>query len=176
MYISKFGVATKAEIQRSIPSAPDALVAFLEKYNGGETPKTRFSIGGISSDIVAFYGVGNVKYSCRDFKPIDDEFWPIAFDSFGNQVVISLKNGGIGFMDHETGTRPRMIASDFKTFIDRVQSDEIDPKHMKSLEERERDLIQRGKGANISDELRALWQKEIDKYSKLKREREEVKI
>lgn len=177
MLISKFGAVDKKEIRQSIPEVPDGLMSFLEKYNGGETPETRFSIGGVSSDIVGFYGVGNVKYSfgnVRRIKTTDDEFLPIAFDSFGNQIVISLSNGSIGFTDHEKDTRPHIIAQDFQTFIAHVRSDAIDPKHMRSIEDREHDLVQRGKGHNISDALRSLWQKEIDKYSNLHQEHVEL--
>ena len=67
-------------------------------------PKRLFPWGGISSDIVAFYGVGDVKYSYSDIESIeyeDSTFLPIAFDSFGNQIVISLHDGSISFVDHE---------------------------------------------------------------------------
>ena len=174
MLISKFGAVAEKGLQQHSPKVPDkALMSFLEKYNGGETPETRFSVGDVSSDIVAFYGVGNVKYSydrVQSIKTIDDEFLPIAFDSFGNQIVVSLSSGSIGFVDHEKADTPRIIAQDFKTFIAHVRSDKINPKHIRSIEDRERDLIQRGKGNNISDALRSLWQKEIDKYSNLNQE------
>ncbi len=37
---------------------PDPYRRFLLKYNGGETPNTDFSIGGVSSDLRALYGLG----------------------------------------------------------------------------------------------------------------------
>ena len=36
---------------------PPKLQLFLKKYNGGETPETSFACNGISSDILAFYGL-----------------------------------------------------------------------------------------------------------------------
>ncbi len=173
MLISKFGTAKREDILAVSPAVPEELISFLEKYNGGETPETSFSIGGESSDIVAFYGVGDVKYSYANVKPIKcpgQTFLPIAFDSFGNQIVISLENGQIGFMDHEKGEIPTIIARSFSDFLKSVTSKPIDSKHLKPIEEREKELIARGKSANISDTLRTLWQDEIDRYSGFRQE------
>ena len=68
MLISKFSannVETKIkefETAKGI-KIPEQLKMFLLKYNGGETPETSFSCGEESSDVAAFYGMGNVKYS-----------------------------------------------------------------------------------------------------------------
>ena len=168
MLISKFGSAEKSEIISFNPGLPKELVRFLEKYNGGETPETRFSINGVSSDIVAFYGIGNVKYSYHDVDIIQiqsGKYLPIAFDSFGNQIVISLKAGNVFFYDHERSKLSKELAPNFSTFLSEVNSQEINPKHTKPISEREQDLINRGRGGIITDELRSMWQNEIDKYS-----------
>ena len=42
---------------------PEEYRRFLLKYNGGETPDTEFRINKVSSDVRAFYGLGNAdKY------------------------------------------------------------------------------------------------------------------
>ncbi len=177
MLISKFGTAKKEDIFAVCPKMPLEMVSFLEKYNGGETPETTFSIGKVKSDIVAFYGVGNVKYSYSGVQTIEfggQCFLPIAFDSFGNQIVISLDNGNICFADHEMRQTPIILAKSLRIFLNEVNSKPIDPKHLKSVEDREKDLVSRGKAANISDALRELWQKEIDKYASMHQETVEI--
>lgn len=177
MLISKFGTAKKEDIFEVCPKMPAEMVSFLEKYNGGETPETSFSIGEVKSDIVAFYGVGDVKYSYSGVQTIGFSgrcFLPIAFDSFGNQIVISLDNGNICFANHELKQPPIILAKSLKMFLNEVDSKPIDPKHLKSIEDREKELISRGKAANISDALRELWQKEIDKYVGIHQENVEI--
>lgn len=173
MLISKFGTATESAIHSCYPNMPDEMVKFLKKYNGGETPETHFDINGISTDIVGFYGIGSVKYSFSSVKEIyidGEEYLPIAFDSFGNSIAISMSNGSIVFIDHEQSSAIKKIADSLPEFISKVKSDPISPKHTKSVQERERDLISRGRGQIITDELRALWQNEIEKYSNIHQE------
>ena len=38
---------------------PEEYKRFLLKYNGGETPETKFRLNKVNSDITAFYGLGN---------------------------------------------------------------------------------------------------------------------
>ena len=75
MLISKFNtdvpnLSDMIESEYSI-SLPDEYKLFLNKYNGGYTPKTKFKIGRISSDIKGFYGVGNVKLSLSNLNVKD---------------------------------------------------------------------------------------------------------
>ena len=148
-------------------SFPDQLSAFLAAYNGGETPRTTFSCGGESSDVVAFYGLGDVKYSYSNVRPFEWEgkwYLPIAFDSFGNDIVISTLSGAVYFRDHET-SRITQLTDDLRAFIQACTSKGIDPDTFKSIQEREQDLIRRGRGHMLTDALRNMWQAEIDKYS-----------
>lgn len=93
------------------------------KYNGGYTPKTKFKVGKISTDIRGFYGVGNVKLSFDTIEIrewIDKSFLPIAIDSFGNYLLIGLENdinGKIFFCNHEAGNKVECIAEDLKEFL-----------------------------------------------------------
>ena len=69
---------------------------------------------------------------------------------------------------------PLRLADDFKSFLNKVESKSIDPKHLKSIEDREAELIRRGRGAIITDALRNLWRQEIEKYSAFHQEVVEV--
>lgn len=175
MLISKFGNNNPSLIAKFCKekNLPQDFENFLEKYNGGETPETTFSSGTIRSDIVGFYGVGNVKYSYNNIQEIQDDdisYLPIAFDSFGNQLAISMEDGDIVFWDHEKGEISGTIAKSFKEFLNCVNSNPISPKHLKSVEQRESEMIKRGKGANITEALRELWKNEITKYSSIHQE------
>ena len=173
MLISKFDHASDefiAEYEDTIENRlPSSYKTFLKKYNGGETPNTSFSTKDIGSDIKAFYGVGNVKYSLNLIKIISANganFLPVAFDSFGNDVLIGLSDGIICFRNHETNTVAK-IADDLKEFLDACTSKPISEKSIKSVEEREKDLIERGKGHVINEALRDMWRAEIKKYSSI---------
>lgn len=177
MLISKFmeeNIEKKLEIYEDIigSALPEQLCSFLKNYNGGETPNTKFASNGVSSDIKAFYGLGNVKYSYNNLTPIEyknTKYLPIAFDSFGNEILISLDEGEIFFRDHENDTVLK-LAKDLKEFIACCISEGINPASKKSIQEREQDLIQKGRGNIITDALREMWQAEIDKYSSITQE------
>ena len=176
MLISKFSTNNvdekikEFEIAREI-KIPKQLKQFLLKYNGGETPDTSFSCGGESSDIVAFYGLGDVKYSYNGVDIHDnnkDSLLPIACDSFGNDILIGLTSGEIYFRDHETNNFTK-LAQDLRTFIENCISEAITPSE--TIKEREKRLISEGRENIITDELRALWQAEIDKSRAIMQEK-----
>ena len=151
---------------------PPKLQLFLKKYNGGETPETSFACNGISSDIRAFYGLGDVKYPYKETNLLNanhSKYLPIATDSFGNEILIDVHSGAIYFLDHESAIITE-LSNDLETFIDSCQSKELNPSAKKSIQEREQDLIRKGRGHIISDELKAMWQAEIDKYANVARE------
>lgn len=148
---------------------------FLLKYNGGYTPKTKFKINGISADIEGFFGVGNVQlnYSqiSMDFMKnfIKEGLVPIAKDSFGNYIVMGIcgdLESKIFFWDHEL-SKKNLLTKDFFTFIHKCKSELMNEAAKKSIKEREDDLKAKGRGNIITDSLRAMWQKEIDKYEKI---------
>jgi len=146
---------------------PDELVKFLKKYNGGETPNTRFITHDFSSDIRFFRGLGNVKYSINDVECIQyngEKLLPIAGDTFGNVYFIQLSGvGKIFFGDHETNKKS-VVANSLKEFISNCESKPISEAARRSPSEREEILIKNGKGHNISEGLRNMWQIEYDKY------------
>ena len=149
---------------------------FLSKYNGGYTPKTKLKSGTISSDIRGFYGIGDVELSmdtmeCKRW--LDARLFLIACDSFGNYIAIGVGDGNHGkiyFCDHEKGYRAECIADNLKAFVKCCKSEEISDASRRSIEEREQALIERGRGDVITDDLRQMWQKEIDKYGNMVQE------
>lgn len=163
---------------------PEVYRKFLLKYNGGYTPKTNFKINKVSSDIRGFFGLGNANINYNLFKE-DESFKeyilkkivPIAMDSFGNYIVISVENDIIGeiyFMNHEMDGKLTLLTKDFTTFIRGCKSEFISEASKRSIREREEILLEKGKGHVITDSLRATWQAEIDKYSLMVQE--EVKF
>jgi len=156
---------------------PDTYKRFLKKYNGGLTINTKFNINGIKSDVKAFYGLGDVKYSLNKVDIIESDnvkYIPIACDSFGNMIMISAGDENVYFSDHEKGFDLKPLNCDFTHFINNCITSEINPYAYKSPEEREADMISRGKESNITDGLREMWKAEYEKYSSL--ELEEVVI
>lgn len=169
---------TQIEKQYSITLSTE-YKKFLCKYNGGDTPDTQFRCNRISSDICAFYGVGEVKYSLSKIdlsEWIEKNVFPIAYDIYGNHIVIGLragKTGKIYFYDHEEGYNPKELAGSLTTFFKCCKSQKIG--YIPSIEEREQLLIKNGKEANITDSLRKAWQAEIDKYGNMVQEEVTIK-
>lgn len=178
MLISKFAdenvdEKVKELEEKYIISLPNQYKDFLCKYNGGYTPKTKFKVGEISSDIRGFYGVGNVKLSFDTIQIgewIEKNLLPIAIDSFGNYLLIGLRNDGNGkifFCNHEAGNEVECIAENLKNFFKYCKSEKISETSKLSIKEREDALIARGRGAIITDALREMWQAEIEKYGNM---------
>jgi hypothetical protein len=90
---------------------PNVYKSFLEKYNGGYTPKTSLKIGKISSNIKLFYGLGEADgYGLDRIYELDEwlerKLLPIASETFGDYISIGLSEdncGKIFFNDHELG-------------------------------------------------------------------------
>lgn len=146
---------------------------FLCKYNGGYTPKTKFKVGKISSDVRGFFGVGDVKLSLDDIELrewLQRNFFPVACDSFGNYIVVGLTSNEMGkvfFCDHEKGNKVECITDNIKDFFVACKSERISEASRRTIKEREDALIARGRGNIITEDLRKLWQAEIDKYSNI---------
>lgn len=149
---------------------------FLYKYNGGYTPKTRFKAGKISSDLKGFFGTGDVELSLDNMELgewLEKSIFPIACDSFGNYIVVGLGDGDLGkiyFCNHEKGNKLAYIAADFNKFVEFCKSEMIGEASKRSIKEREDALIAKGKGDIITDDLRKMWQAEIDKYGSMVQE------
>lgn len=181
MLISKFSNCNVEEkiidIERQYEIIlPTQYKNFLHKYNGGYTPKTKFKVGKISSDLRGFFGVGDVKLSLDDVELedcLEKNIFPIASDSFGNYIMIGLSNddaGKIYFCDHEKGNKAEYITENLKKFIECCKSEMISEASRRSIKEREDALIAKGRGNIITDDLRKMWQAEIDKYGSMVQE------
>lgn len=163
---------------------PDEYKKFLIKYNGGKTPETKFNINGVSSDIQGFLGLGNaeesyhfdrLKNSVRIYEWLKSEMFPIAFNTFGDYIMIRVNgnaNRGIYFYYHDKPSKYIELAEDFVSFVKKCKSKKIG--HIRSIEERKNDLINLGKGDKITPEKVAGWQAEIDEYANI--HQEELKI
>ena len=138
---------------------PSDYEEFLKKYNGGNTPNTSVKTSKVSSDVKAFYGVGtNLTYSLNEVQAIDK-----------NGI-----NSGVYFVDHEKNRELESVAESFKAFIKLCKSKPIKEASKRTPKEREELLISKGKGGNITDGLRKMWQEEYDKYKGMVQE--EVKF
>lgn len=155
---------------------PTSYRYFLYKYNGGYTPKTNFKMGKISSDLRGFYGIGDVKLSLDSIELkewIEKKIFPIACDSFGNYIAIGLSNDDVGkiyFCDHEKGNKIEYMTDNLENFIGCCKSEKISEASRRSIKEREDALIAKGRGDIITDDLRKMWQVEIDKYGSMSQE------
>lgn len=149
---------------------PESYRNFLYRYNGGYTPRTKFKVKKISSNVKGFYGLGKVKLSVNQEmleKWIPQKLFPIACDSFGNLILLCIagaRYGNVYFCDHEKGMSPALITDSFSSFLRACKSDWILEAARRSIEERKAALMERGRESVITPALIEIWQKEIDKY------------
>ena len=85
-------------------------------------------------------------------------------------MIIDLQSGAVFFMNHEKD-RLEQIANDLRGFIYICESKGISHESLKSVEEREQDLLKKGRGKIITDDLREMWKAEIEKYSLIRLEK-----
>lgn len=157
---------------------PEPYRKFLIRYNGGETPNTSFKINHEDSDVRAFYGIGDVEYSFDKILEFDvylkRGLLPIARDFFGNYVAIGIsadESGKIFFLDHEKNMKAKLLTDTFEEFVKKCKSKKIAEERTRSIEERERSMIEAGNEMRITDGLRKIWAEEIRKYGGMKQER-----
>lgn len=119
---------------------------------------------------------GDVKLSLDTVELeewLENKVFPIACDSFGNYIVVGVYNEDIGkiyFCDHENGNKAEYVAEDFKEFVRCCKSEKISETSRRSIKEREEALIAKGRGDIITEDLRKMWQAEIDKYGSMVQE------
>ena len=158
---------------------PNQYREFLLKYNGGKTPKTKFKINRITSDLKGFYGLGNasefLNYSIFDSMGriddfLEDEMLPISSNVFGDYVTIGVgkdNNGKIFFFYHDRQNKYFELSEDFKTFVNKCKSEKIG--HVKTIEERLVAYIERWE-EEPSQTTRKAWQDEIDEKAAINQE------
>ena len=152
---------------------PEEYRTFLINYNGGNTLQTSFKIKKESSDIRAFYGFGNADYEYNFQYLIDHDFLsdyievdylPIAEDSFGNYILLGIAKQNynlIAFFDHE---KQKIIPFhlSFKEFLATIKSKVY---KIKYIDERIQKMKEVNSPVIVDDELKAIWQEEIDRYA-----------
>ena len=152
---------------------PEEYRTFLINYNGGNTLQTSFKIKKESSDIRAFYGFENADYEynfqyflAHGFlsEHIQAGYLPIAEDSFGNYILLGISKQNynlIEFLDHE---KQKIIPFhlSFKEFLATIKSKVC---KIKSIDERIQKMKEVNSPVIVDDELKALWQEEIDRYA-----------
>jgi len=182
MLISKFDITDIEETLSDYEmkngfAFPTQYREFLLKFNGGDTPDTRFKISKISSDLKGFYGLGNAgKYlnytvfdsmdKIRDF--LECEMLPIGSNSFGDYIVIGVgaeNNGKVYFLYHDKPKKYIELTEDFKTFVGKCKSKKLG--HIKTIDERKASMIENGMGDKIKQTLIDTWQAEIDEYGNM---------
>lgn len=171
---------TEFESRYSI-KLPEQYRSFLLKYNGGITPETEFRYKRTSSDVRAFYGIGNgIDYYSfenifenvlKDVLPltvfIDKGILPVAEDSWGNYITIGIdgeNRGKMFFCDHEKGMKAKLLTETFSEFIQKCRSGEFDPSAVLSPEEWEKKMIADGKEAFITEFTRSIVRDNYDTY------------
>ena len=159
---------------------PDEYKKFLLRYNGGITVNTSFRINKVSSDIVGFYGLGNID-DAFSFKKIEQlgiikdfiekGFLPIAYNDFGDIIAIGMREenkGKIYFIYHDKD-KIVLLADEFNQFIGKCKSEKIG--HIPSIEERKNMMIENGLGDKITENTIKGWQEEIDEYKNICQEK-----
>ena len=179
MLISKFkkdeDVVNIHDLQELIGlKLPSDYVGFLQKYNGGITPKTNWNGKG-KSDIVAFYGykIDNESFDIENnmsfifFQElIEKNKLPIAENCSGDFFCLDCTDGSVWFVYHDLPKKQK-VAKNFIKFLDGCKSKEIG--HIRTIEERIQGLWD-DLGIVADDEYINSWQEEIDYYSNIHQE------
>lgn len=160
---------------------PEQYRSFLLKYNGGITPETEFTYKRTSTDIRAFYGIGqNIDYYSfdnvfenvlKDILPLSAflelHILPIAEDSFGNYFTIGVDGenaGKVFFCDHEKGMKTKLLTETFSEFLQKCKSNDFDPSSVLAPEEWEKKMIAEGKEAFITEFTRKIVTETYELY------------
>lgn len=150
---------------------PEQYRTFLRKYNGGETPNTRFRIGEVASDLRALYGLGAAapRYHFDQLgksRILRQGMLLIGENAWGDHIALKLSGegaGGVYFLYHDRTPRTFLpLTEDFAGFLARCESN---PLHVRTLEERRASL--RAQGREPTPEIEELWEQEIRRLSGL---------
>jgi hypothetical protein len=180
MLISKYGNGSKELIyefeKKYSIKFDECYIKFLENYNGGETPNTTFKKGKISETVRYLYGI-NVEESIEKHMKYYDwrekESIPIGVDNFGNYYAIGISTNNSGiiyFCDHEKGFTKRKIADDLDTFVKKCKSELINERAKRPVEVREKEMLEKGYGHLINEQLRETWKREYEYYKDMVQE------
>ena len=164
---------------------PPDYVEFLVKYNGGKTPRIWFEFSEkLSSPLVFLMGIGDVEYCpekeffCPDLgfaEMLSENLFPIGKDEYGSTLLMDVgKNPGkIYFLApewlyiYQDENFFYYLTDSFTSFLKHCEAWPYSTDWAKkSMAEREASLIAQGRGDEITDERREIWQKSIDRYAR----------
>ena len=182
MLISKFNsvnnVGEQVEEKFNV-KLPLSYIKFLDKYNGGDTYRTKVKFGRKKDDITGFYGLGDTDgvYSFENLGHygvietlLKKKLFPIASNSGGDYYSICLDENNYGeiyLYYHDLLGKKTKVATDFIEFINNSKSEEIG--HIDTMEEREKIAIENGYGDEV-EMLRPVWKEQIEEFSKIVQE------
>lgn len=148
---------------------------FLQKYNGGSAPKTKWTGKG-KSDIRGFMGVKTsdsswdieeqLKYDLLG-SLLEKNLLPIAKNVSGDYFCIKCDDGTIWLAYHDSD-KTLAIADSFNNFISKCKSQKIG--HIRTIEERKQGMKDAGIWHLFTEDLVEDWQAEIDKYGNMVQE------
>ena len=153
---------------------PEQYLNFMRKYNGGETPDTKWTGTG-KSDVRVFYGykIDKKNWDLEQIlsyvlmeKLMEQKMFPFAENSFGDVYCINCEDESIWFMHHDS-PKGKRVADDFNGFIKGCKSKKIG--HIWTIEERKKILFDNWGKEPSEGQLKG-WQAEIDKYSNMVQE------
>ena len=105
--------------------------AFVAVHDGAEPEDNVFSIPGVGrSDVRMFIPISEIDKSRRNIEFFPMGFYPVAYDSCGNHVI--LKGGQespVFFWDHEWVDGSNKVADSFDQFLENLEpysQDELD--------------------------------------------------
>ena len=100
---------------------------------------------------------------------------PIATTVFGDNITIGIgkkEHGSIFFKYHDKGKKYIKLSDTLSEFVSKCKSEKMG--HIRTVEERKRDMIAAGFGRRITEEKIKRWQAEIDKYANIYQEEFEL--
>lgn len=163
---------------------PNDHKAFLLKYNGGYTPKTKIRAGRVSTDVRGLFGFSNgdpyldilcffKEQAVKDF--LADKVLPVGSNVFGDCFLIGIcdeNKGNVYFRYHDRKRNDILIAESFKAFVDKCKSENVG--HIPSIDERKALLRSNGNAHLINPAMIAGWQAEIDRYKNIVQEEVDI--
>jgi hypothetical protein len=113
---------------------PKSFKDFLLTNDGAEPESNTFKIGDDNaSGVRQFIPAKEIARERSEIEGFPATGYPIAFDSCGNYVGISIADGSVFFWDHELDEPPTRLAADFNEFLELLEPFHIDAEELDSI-------------------------------------------